>query len=711
MKYSIVSDLPGRIRVRCGKNVLSAEQAQAITTTVGALPYVQKVQASAYSGGILVTYTAPNRSLLLEALKEIKLTQLQLPQQDALVPQNMQIDNSFFQQLFVLVRNHFLRRWFVPAPLRNLYVIYRAAQYALRAVRCLRQGKMGVDVLDGAAVAVSALQGNFSTASSIMLLLKMSDLLEEYTHEKAKTALTQSLVIQVDQVWVKKGDEEIPLPLSRIVPGDKVIVRTGSLIPVDGTICEGEAMVNKSSMTGEPLAVFKQPGGGVFAGTVVEDGQIIVEARTVNANSRINQIAGMINESEALKASVQGKAERIADGLVPFSFGLAAAVFIFTGNLRKALSVLLVDYSCAIKLTTPISIISAMKEAANHGIVVKGGKYLEAMAEADTIVFDKTGTLTVANPTVSKVVPFAKYTREEVLRTAACLEEHFPHSVARAVVNKAKEENLRHEEEHTDVEYITAHGIVTAFKDKRAVIGSAHFVFEDEKVPLTKAQEALIEKEAGDDSVIFLAIGDKPAGFVCIQDPPRPESAEVIAALKQTGIKQVVMLTGDSDYAAKIVAQQLGIDWYRAQVLPEDKVAIIQDLNAKGHKVIMVGDGINDSPALAAADVSVSMRSASDIAREVADMTLLTDDLHALVTIRRLSVQTMRHINHNFASIIALNTAWLLLGIGNIITPSAAALLHNLTTLAMSAQSMRPRLTSASFAPLPQTPLALPAAD
>jgi heavy metal translocating P-type ATPase len=551
-------------------------------------------------------------------------------------------------------------------------------------------------------VGVSVLQGNFNTASSIMFLLRLSELLEDYTRRKTRNALSQSLALNVDTVWVEKNGEQVSIPVSQLQIGDKVAVRTGSMIPVDGKVCAGEASVNQASMTGEPLPVFKKPGDSVFAGTALEEGSILVEARSLAGESRINRLVELIDQSENLKAGIQSKAERIADRIVPFSFLLALSVYGFTGNLRKALSVLLVDFSCAIKLATPISVISAMKEASAKRIMVKGGKYLEAMAEADTVVFDKTGTLTVASPAVSRVVPFAGYERDEVLRTAACLEEHFPHSVARAVVRKAQEEELHHEEEHAEVEYIVAHGIATLHRGKRVVIGSFHFVAEDEKVEITQAQIDQVDKDANGDSVIFLGINGKMAGFICITDPPREQAAEAIAALRSAGIRHVVMLTGDSDATARIVAGKLGIDSYRSQVLPEDKAAIVKSLRAKGRKVIMVGDGINDSPALAAADVSVAMKDSSDIAREVADITLLSSDLYSLVTVRQLSRKLMDRIKGNFRSIISVNTALLLLGLAEIITPNTSALLHNAFTMSVSAASMRPCLKETP--PAPQSP-------
>ncbi|MDR1205981.1 MAG: heavy metal translocating P-type ATPase [Peptococcaceae bacterium] len=691
MNHRIVSDMPGRIRVRSGNYAFTKEEALAIWARLDKLPYVESVKVSHLTGGILVCYEPGFRGQILQAVSQINLKQLE-PVSKTGKEAALDIDLQFKQRLYRIVFNRLVERLLLPWPLRTLITLRRGLKFLSKGLNCLRQGRVAVEVLDGAAVGVSILQGNFNTASSIMFLLRLSELLEDYTRRKTRNALSQSLAIHVDTVWVEKDGQQVSIPVSQLQIGDKVAVRTGSMIPVDGKVYSGEASVNQASMTGEPLPVFKKPGDSVFAGTALEEGSILIEARALAGESRINRLVELIDQSESLKAGIQSKAERIADRIVPFSFLLALGVYGFTGNLRKALSVLLVDYSCAIKLATPISVISAMREAAAKRIMVKGGKYLEAIAEADTVVFDKTGTLTVASPVVSRVIPFAGYERDEVLRTAACLEEHFPHSVARAVVRKAQEEQLHHEEEHAEVEYIVAHGIATLYQGKKVVIGSFHFVAEDEKVEITPAQKNQADQEANGDSVIFLGINGKMAGFICVTDPPREKAAEAVAALKSAGIRQVVMLTGDGEATAKIVAERLGIDSYRSQVLPEDKAAIVKALKAEGHKVVMVGDGINDSPALAAADVSVAMKDSSDIAREVADITLLTSDLHSLVTIRKLSQKLMNRIKGNFQSIISVNTAILFLGLTGTITPNTSALLHNAFTMAISASSMRPCL-------------------
>ncbi|MFV0414063.1 MAG: heavy metal translocating P-type ATPase [Oscillospiraceae bacterium] len=691
MNYTITSDIPGRIRLRCGRFVFSKAQGSSIEVQLAQLPYVHSAKASCQNGSLLLFYSEGARGQLLAAVQNLRLAGLvPVPATEQQLEQSG-IDAAFARQLAGAVGWHLFRRFLLPAPLRYAFTLFRAIGFWRRGAACLKKGKIGVEVLDAAAVGASIVQGNFSTAASIMLL-GISELLENYTIQKTKSMLTSSLVINADSIWVEQGGTQRKIPMAELKIGDTAIVHAGSVIPIDGEICGGEAVINEASMTGEPLGVFKKTGDSVFAGTAIEDGTLQITVRALESNTRISQIVDMIGRSENLKANIQGKAKRIADGIVPFSFLLSLGVLVFTQNLTKALSVLLVDYSCAIKLATPIAVISAMREASGHQIVVKGGKFFEAMAEADTIVFDKTGTLTVASPRVSKVVSLNGLPRNDVLRLAACMEEHFPHSVARAIVRQAQEENLHHEEEHTEVEYIVAHGIATTIHQKRAIIGSYHFVFEDEKIPLSKEDKKIMEKELGGDSAIYLAVDGKVAGFICITDPARPEAAETIAALKGLGIKEVVMLTGDSASAARVVCRQLGISRCHAQILPQDKAAIVEALKKEGRKVIMVGDGINDSPALAAADVSVSMKDSSDIAREVADITLLSSNLAQLVTLRRLSQRLMRRINSNFRFIVGFNTLLLALGIGNVLTPAASALLHNLSTMGISAASTRPCL-------------------
>lgn len=693
MKFNIVSDLPGRMRLRYGANVFTAELESAVTAYFKELPYVKGASACYHTGSVLLQYDFNARRDLLFAARDIRFSALTVLEPE---PENetlRALDTAFKHDVWRMITAQLARRWFLPTPLRYAYIILKAIPFAWKGIRTLMSGQIKVEVLDGAAITASIIQGNFSTAGSIMFLLGLSERLEAYAMERTKSMLSSNMLINAETVWVQRSGKEVQIPITALAVGDRVIVHTGITIPVDGTVLGGEAMVNQAAMTGEPLAVFKKTADSVFAGTVVEDGNIIVETRSLPGESRISQIVDLISESENLKASIQSKAERIADGIVPVSFVLSIGVLALTRNVSKALSVLLVDYSCAVKLATPISVISAMSEAVSHRIVVKGGKFFEAIAKADTVVFDKTGTLTEASPRVSQVVSVSEdFNRDEVLRLAACMEEHFPHSVARAVVEQAQKEGLNHEEQHTEVQYIVAHGIVTTIFGKRAIIGSYHFVFEDENVPLTDAQKAEMDEKIGGDSAIYLAVDGKLVGFLCISDQPRAEARETIRQLRALGIKQVVMLTGDNEASARVVSEQFDIDRYYAGVLPEDKASIIETLKHEGHTVIMVGDGINDSPALAAADVSVSMKDSSDIAREVADITLLESDLSQLVTARILGQRLMERITENFNVIIGFNSALILLGVTNVITPNLSAILHNTSTILIAAASTRPCL-------------------
>ena len=692
MNYTIVHDMPGRIRLRCGRCAFTDRQGLGIEQVLMQQSFVKEVRASSINGSLLIFYEIDKRHIVLNCIDHLSIDNL--PD----VPQNSYsavslLDADFqFALIKKIVRQLFLRL-LVPMPIRHVITIARAIPYLFNGAKSLSHAKLGVDVLDAASIGISLAQYNFKTAGSIMFLLSISDLLEDYTRKKTKMALSQSLSINVDTVWkLNDNGQEISVPLANVQPGDHLALRTSATIPVDGTILSGEAFINQACMTGESQSVLKKAEDTVFAGTVIEDGSIVVEVRALGDGTRMNKIIDLIDQSEALKAGVQSRAEKLADSIVPFSFLASGLVYLFTRNMTKAASVLLVDYSCALKLSTPIAVISAMREASSRKVVVKGGKYLEAFAEADTIVFDKTGTLTAATPTVTEVIPFDGYERDEVLRIAACLEEHFPHSVARAIVRQAEIENLKHREEHAEVEYIVAHGIKSRLHGEQALIGSWHFIVEDEGIIVTEAQKQVIHEKGRSKSTIFLALGTQLAGMLCIDDPIRPEAASVIASLKNMGIKDVVMLTGDADEAAKSVAKQLGITAYRAQILPEDKAAIIESLKSEGRKVIMVGDGINDSPALAAADVSVSMKDSSDIAREVSDITLLSAELTELATLRRLSTALMQRIRHNYAFILVFNTSLLVGGVIGVLPAAASALLHNVSTMAISAASMRPCL-------------------
>ena len=694
MKYEIVYDAWGRLRLRCGQYAFSKKQGYGIESLLSSEKGVTEVQTNCVNGGILVQYEEGNRERILEIISGLKRGELAEAEPSS-ETQLREIDQQFKKSLVKMIVRRYVIRPLLPAPVRLLTTVVKALGYWRRAAVSLMQGRLDVDVLDGASIAAAFIQRDQKTAGSIMFLLSVSDLLEDYTHRRMRSALTQSLAVNVDSVWLCNEDEtEVSCPIEKVAVGDRIRVRSGSVIPLDGTVTEGEAMVNESSMTGEPLAVQRRPGSSVYAGTVVEEGSIVISVTALASDTRINKIIDLIDQSEMMKAGVQCRAESLADSIVPFSFLGAGLVFGFTRNLTKALSVLMVDYSCAIKLCTPISVISAMREASNKKMVVKGGKYLEAFAKADTIVFDKTGTLTAACPRVSKVYAFEPYSRNEVLKIAACIEEHFPHSMAKAVVRQAQKENLRHEEEHSEVEYVVAHGVVTTMKGRRALIGSRHFIVEDEQIQITEEQQHLIDLEFNGCSLLYLAIGDELAGIIGIDDPPREDAPQVIQKLKKCGFKNLIMMTGDSESAAREVSRKVGITQWYSQVLPEDKSAMIERLKAEGHTVIMVGDGVNDSPALAAADVSVAVKDGSDIAREVADITFLTSDLEHLVVMRELSEKLFLRIERNYRFILTFNTGLLLFGLLGILAPSATALFHNVSTMGISALSMRPFLES-----------------
>ena len=685
-------DSAPRLRVRAGKWAFTKEEGYGIASLLLDYEFIHDVFTSHRNGSILIYYDGDDESkqkifnilagITIDDLFEAEPTQTQV---------SKEITDDFYLKLSKMIGRRLLGRWFLPMPIKNALTIFRAAKYIWYGLDSLTSFRVDVALLDGAAVAGALLQKQYQPASSMMFLLSISDALEDYTVQKAKSTLKDSLALNIDTVWVVGEDgEEKQVSAMDIDKRDKIKIHMGDIIPVDGKVVDGEAMVNEASMTGEPLAIHKSEGKTVHAGTVVEEGNVIVEVYSMNKETRLNKIIDLIENSEELKAETQSKAEKLADSIVPYSFLATSLTYMITRNPSKALSVLMVDFSCAIKLTTPLSVISAMREALDNRMMVKGGKFLEAYANADTIVFDKTGTLTNATPKVVEVIPMSRrYKRDDILRMAACIEEHFAHSIATAIVKQAEEEGLKHEEDHSEVEYIVAHGIVTEYDGKRAVIGSKHFLFDDEKVKVTKTQERKVKKEAKEHSVVYLAIDGKLEGLICIDDPVREEAKYVIEELKSLGIENVIMLTGDSESGAKAGAKALGITEYRSQVLPEDKSKIVEELKQEGKTVIMVGDGINDSPALAAADVSVSMKHSSDIAREVADISLLSDDLYDLVTLRKLSVGMLDKINSNYRNIVAVNGSLLVLGVMGVIQPSTSSMIHNLSTMLFGAMSTK----------------------
>jgi heavy metal translocating P-type ATPase len=686
MKFKIVYDKPGRIRFRCGAYAFDKSLETTVQKLVCSDTFVINCEVHSENGSILVLYKKRNREKIVKLISSINPRTL-IPVKDEKNSEN--IDEDFRSAILRIIAKRLINKAFLPAVVGNVIVVARGLRYVWKAINTLGNGKLNVDVLDGASIAACLAQKNCKTAGSIMFMLSISSLLEDYTRAKTKAALTDSLAIKIDKVWLVNDDSDILIPMSELKVGDKIRVRTGSVIPVDGEVAEGEANINESSMTGEPLSVMKSDGDTVFAGTVVDEGSIVIKVRALSGNTKIQKIIELIDNSENLKAGVQSRAENLADSIVPFSFIGFFLTLALTRNITKAVSLLMVDYSCAIKLSTPIAVISAIREASDMNFTVKGGKYLEEFAVADTIVFDKTGTLTNAEPTLERVIAFGE-SEDEVLKTAACLEEHFPHSVARAVVRGAAERGLDHLEEHAEVHYIVAHGIATELNGERAIIGSRHFVSEDEGVEITPEQQAEINEKSGACSVIYLAVGGQLTGALCISDPPRKEAKTAINLLKKSGIENIVMLTGDSKKAAEITAQKLGISKCYAQVLPEDKHGYIEMLKADGTKVIMVGDGINDAPALAEANVSVAMSDASDIARETADITLRSSDLTELANLRKLSEKLMKRINSNYKFIVGFNSALLISGLVGILTPSMSAFLHNASTMLICAKSMKP---------------------
>ena len=688
MKYQIIYDQPGRLRLRSGMYAFTEQQGYSLAALLRQNPAVLSVEVTWRNCGILIYYKEGCREEILQLVSSIcqkDLIEIEAQEED----QSAKLDTDFQMNLVKTAGYHFARKLFLPVLLNNGWILYRSAQYIARGIKELWNHRLNVEVLDAASILASLAQRDCKTASSVMFLLNISSLLEEYTHKRTHNALARSLSINVDRVWRVDGDTDTLVPMADIHVNDWIRVRSGNLIPVDGRVIDGEAMINEASMTGESLAVAKRADSSVYAGTVLEEGSLVIQVTALSDESRIAQIMDMIDHSEALKAGVQSQAEHLADAIVPYSFIGAIGVFAITRNLTKALSVLMVDYSCAIKLSTPIAVISAMKEASDHGILIKGGKYFEIFSEADTIVFDKTGTITESCPKLDKVIPFGKYTRDEVLRISACLEEHFPHSVARAIVKQAEVEELVHEELHAEVEYVVAHGISSKIGDKKCLIGSYHFIAEDEHIRVTQKQRMEIEAAAQGRSVIYLTIGKSLAGVLLIYDPPRPEAKAVIQDLYKEGIKRIYMLTGDSENAARAVAEEIGVTNYQAQVLPEDKANIIGSLRSDKTKLIMVGDGITDSPALAAADVSVAMQDASDLAREVADITLLHNNLEDIVFLRRLSNAMLQRIKGNYRFIVTFNTGLLVSGLAGLISPAVSAYLHNLSTMMIGASSMR----------------------
>lgn len=631
-----------------------------------------------------------DREQIIELLRHFHYESANVPQ-TVIKTSGRELNNSYQEKLIGSVVWHYSKKLLLPLPIRIALTIGRSVKYIGIGLKCLLQRKIEVPVLDATAITVSLITKDFSTASSIMFLLGIGELLEEWTHKKSVDDLARSMSLNVSKVWLRTPEnQEILVESSKIEKGDRVVVHMGNVIPFDGEVLDGDAMVNQASLTGESVPVQRTVGNTVFAGTVVEEGEITIRVKEVEGNNRFDQIVTMIEESEKLKSELEGKAEHYADKLVPWTLGATGLTYLLTRNVTKAMSILMVDFCCALKLAMPISVLSAIREASLYNVTVKGGKFLEAVAEADTIVFDKTGTLTKAHPTVVDVVNFNdEYSSDDMLRVAACLEEHFPHSMAKAVVDAASKKGLSHEEMHTKVEYIVAHGIATSINGKRTVIGSYHFVFEDEKCVVPAGKEPLFESLPLYYSHLYLAIEGKLSAVICIEDPLRDEAAAVVTSLKKAGISKVVMMTGDSERTASVIAKKVGVDEYYAEVLPEDKAAFVEREKAKGRKVIMIGDGINDSPALSAANVGIAISDGAEIAREIADITVGSDDLYQIVTLKYISNALMKRIKSNYRKIVGFNSGLIALGVAGVLPPTTTALLHNGSTILISVNSMK----------------------
>lgn len=687
MKFIIKHEMKGRMRVRLFQKRMTYEQADILQYYLLCNESVKLAKVYDRTCDAVINYTG-DREDVIRLLQEFHYQTVEVPA-DVLATSGREVNAQYQEKLFNKVVFHYARKWFLPYPLNACYTSVMSLKYIWKGIKCLWARKIEVPVLDATAIGVSVARGDFSTAGSVMFLLGIGEILEEWTHKKSVDDLARTMSLNVSKVWLKTEDQEVLVPASKIKAGDRIVIRMGTVIPFDGDIVDGEAMINQASLTGESVSVRKTVGSYAYAGTVVEEGEITVGVKQVSGNSRFDKIVTMIEESEKLKSGLESKAEHLADKLVPYSLGGTALTYLLTRNTTKALSILMVDFSCALKLAMPITVLAAIRQASQASATVKGGKFLEAIAEADTIVFDKTGTLTKAKPTVSRVYSFNGMPEDELLRIAACLEEHFPHSMAKAVVNEAGRRNLMHEEMHSKVEYIVAHGISTFINTSKVIIGSHHFVFEDEACVIPVGKQELFDSLPDDCSHLYMAINGQLAAVICIIDPLREEAPEVIEGLKKAGISKVVMMTGDSERTAASIARKVGVTEYYSEVLPEDKAKFVEKERAAGRKVIMIGDGINDSPALSAADVGIAISDGAEIAREIADITVGADDLNQILMLKKLSDSLIKKINRNYRVIVGFNSALIALGVTGVIQPTTSALLHNTSTLVISLESMK----------------------
>ena len=686
MKCTILHEGKGRMRVHVENVRMTLHRADVLEAYLNHHDAIVHAAVYERTGDVVITYTG-KRTAAIAILAGYKFD---VAEYDALVTSadSRRLNREYQDKMFDLVAGRCLRKLFLPAPLDAAYTAFRSIHFLWKGVRCVLSRRLEVEVLDALSIGVSLLRGDFGTAGSVMFLLNLGSLLEEWTREKSLDDLARSMALNVDKVWVRSQGTEVLVPLTKVRSGDEVVVRSGNMIPLDGTVLEGEAMVNQAALTGESMPVRKAEGSTLYAGTVVEEGECVFIAKAEGGSNRYDKIVAMIEESEKLKSSTENRALVLADKLVPWCLGATVVTYLLTRNVTRAISCLMVDFSCALKLSMPLAVLSAMRECGSYHITVKGGKYLEALSQADTIVFDKTGTLTRATPQVVEVVPFSGCNEREVLQLAACLEEHFPHSMANAVVRAAKERGISHEEMHSEVEYIVAHGIASRVGGQRVVIGSHHFVFEDEKCTIPTAEQQKFDALKPAYSHLYMAASGQLVGVICISDPLRPEAAAVLNGLRALGIRNTVMMTGDSERTAAAIAKQVGVDRFFAEVLPEDKANFVQQAKAEGHTVVMIGDGINDSPALSAADIGIAINSGAAIAREIADVTIKADSLEELVALKAIANSLQKRVHANYRFVLTFNSALIALGALGILQPASSAMLHNLSTIGISLKSM-----------------------
>lgn len=691
MKFKVLHNMRGRMRIHVMTNEMTDLQADKLEYDLAAQDMILTAKVYERTGDVVITYTG-ERQILLSYLQTYYYSR-KVEEDETLARSGRAMNRKYWDKLVNRVVLRMGSKFFVPAPIRTGLVLVKSLSYIKKALSCVGRRKIEVPLLDGIAITTSIVRGDYGTAGSVMFLLDLGEIMEEWTHKKSVDDLAKKMSLNVSKVWLNVDGKEVLTDVSKIETGDCVTVHMGNVIPLDGVIKEGEGMVNQASLTGEAIPVAKKPGGYVYAGTVLEEGELLIEVKENSGTTKYEKIVAMIEETEKLKSTVESRAEHLADRLVPYTLAGTGLVYLLTRNVTKALSVLMVDFSCALKLSMPISVLSAMREAQSHGITVKGGKFLEAMAEADTIVFDKTGTITKAQPVVSDVISFCDEEPDELLKIAACLEEHFPHSMAKAVVRAAMDKGLVHEENHSKVEYIVAHGISSRIQDKKVIIGSYHFVFEDEQCVIPQGKEELFESLSGECSHLYLAIDGVLVAVIAITDPIREEAPQVVSMLRKCGFSKIVMMTGDSERTAEVVAAKVGVDEYYSEVLPEDKASYVEKEHQAGRKVIMIGDGVNDSPALSAADVGIAICDGAEMAREIADITIAGDNLEELVTLKRLSNALVKRIHGNYRQIVGFNSGLILCGIGGVMQPATSALLHNTSTLAISVKSMKDLLS------------------